>query len=420
MTITNDILTLAAIVAAMVGVFKTMGLSSKYSPLAALAVAAIFVLVPGDWQTQLITICVIGLSAAGVYHYSTNSNGADSLSRASRPYPLTMLSETLEPAIAKPKRKYALRPDLKDKRDYVFTPHPVLVAALPASIDLRTKMPPIMDQGQLGSCAENAYAAFLEYLMMQAGEPLTTMSRLDLYYKVREIEGTITQDAGSMLRDVFKVGQQRGVAPEIDYPYVITDFKNPPSAQAEADAGKYKIFEYHRVLTYNDMKVALANGQPVQIGFTVYDSFESFETANGGVVATPDQKTESVLGGHSILLAGYNPSEHPGEVIIGRNSWGGDWGDHGYCYLPKSYWDNGIVTDMWTATLTKPLATTDNVSLLESLNYYAGKGAIDNPVDPVWLTLIEKIKAGTATAEDYRFMPLLFQKVAVFDMNSGL
>jgi len=55
--------------------------------------------------------------------------------------------------------------------------------------------------------------------------------------------------------------------------------------------------------------------------------------------------------------------------------------------------------------------------LLDALNYYASNGAIDNPVDEVWLTLIDKIKDGTATAEGYKWMPLLFRKVTVFNMN---
>ena len=34
---------------------------------------------------------------------------------------------------------------------------------IPASVDLRPKMPPVYDQGQLGSCTANALAAAYEY-----------------------------------------------------------------------------------------------------------------------------------------------------------------------------------------------------------------------------------------------------------------
>lgn len=70
--IENDILTLAAIVAAFVGVVKGFGLQAKYSPAVALVISAIFVLVPPRMQSTLITICIIGLTASGAYHYTKN------------------------------------------------------------------------------------------------------------------------------------------------------------------------------------------------------------------------------------------------------------------------------------------------------------------------------------------------------------
>lgn len=67
----NDILTVAAIVAAYVTVIKGFKLlHNKYLPLVALAIAAVFVLVPAGVQEKLIVISTIGLSAAGVYELS--------------------------------------------------------------------------------------------------------------------------------------------------------------------------------------------------------------------------------------------------------------------------------------------------------------------------------------------------------------
>lgn len=72
MTVEYDlILTIAAIVAAYVTVIKGLKLMhNKYLPLVALAVAAVFVLVPDVARTKLIVISAIGLSAAGVYELS--------------------------------------------------------------------------------------------------------------------------------------------------------------------------------------------------------------------------------------------------------------------------------------------------------------------------------------------------------------
>ncbi|MFH5181170.1 hypothetical protein ACHHV8_36725 [Paenibacillus sp. TAB 01] len=69
------ILQLATIVAAYVGVIKTLGVNPKYSPLIAIAIAAVFVLVPNDIQNKVTTISVIGLTASGAYSYVKNKNG---------------------------------------------------------------------------------------------------------------------------------------------------------------------------------------------------------------------------------------------------------------------------------------------------------------------------------------------------------
>lgn len=68
----NDILTLAALVAAFVGVTKAYGVPSKHSSLIAIVVAAIFVLVPPAVQEKIIVISTIGLTASGAYSYVKN------------------------------------------------------------------------------------------------------------------------------------------------------------------------------------------------------------------------------------------------------------------------------------------------------------------------------------------------------------
>ena len=68
----NDILTLAALVAAYVGVAKAYGVKSKHSSAIALAVAAVFVLVPDVVQQKIIEISVVGLTASGAYSHIKN------------------------------------------------------------------------------------------------------------------------------------------------------------------------------------------------------------------------------------------------------------------------------------------------------------------------------------------------------------
>jgi hypothetical protein len=67
---TNNILELAALVASFVGVAKRYGLRNQHSPLLALIIATVFVLVPDEIQEKIVMISVIGLTASGAYHYT--------------------------------------------------------------------------------------------------------------------------------------------------------------------------------------------------------------------------------------------------------------------------------------------------------------------------------------------------------------
>ncbi|MDN4593201.1 C1 family peptidase [Polycladomyces subterraneus] len=149
-----------------------------------------------------------------------------------------------------------------------------------------------------------------------------------------------------MLRDGMKVLRKLGVCPENDFPYDIRRFTQNPSAKAEADVGKYKIVSYHRVRSLKEMKTCLHHGYPVAIGIKVYESFESPEVAETGVVPVLSPEFEEFLGGHACLVVGYDDER---EHLNVRNSWGENWGDHGNCYLPYEFYRNGLIVDMWTA-----------------------------------------------------------------------
>ncbi|TVX91915.1 MULTISPECIES: hypothetical protein [Paenibacillus] len=77
-TMSNDIMALAALVAAYVGVARGFGLKDKWTHVAAVFVAAVFILVPESIQQKLILISVVGLSATGAYQFSKKKGGSDS------------------------------------------------------------------------------------------------------------------------------------------------------------------------------------------------------------------------------------------------------------------------------------------------------------------------------------------------------
>ena len=55
------------------------------------------------------------------------------------------------------------------------------------------------------------------------------------------------------------------------------------------------------------------------------------------------------MGGHAIAAVGYDDDK---EYFIVRNSWGTEWGDNGYCYIPYTYLLNkNLANDFWKLEL---------------------------------------------------------------------
>lgn len=222
------------------------------------------------------------------------------------------------------------------------------MANLPKEVDLRVKMPPVVDQGELGSCTANAIVSGLrDYLLKNSKADYLSLSRLFLYWHERQLDGTVNEDSGATLRDGMKVLNKIGVCPEKDYPYDVNKFTQQPSQQAELDAGTYKIQQYQRVLALPVLKAVLAEGIPVVIGIKVYESFESPDVARTGMIPVPNKSRERFLGGHAMCAVGYKDNTN---LVVVRNSWGDKWGDKGYCYMPYRLFNyfGGVVMDMWS------------------------------------------------------------------------
>jgi C1A family cysteine protease len=89
----------------------------------------------------------------------------------------------------------------------------------------------------------------------------------------------------------------------------------------------------------------LSEGFPFVFGFTVYNSFESEETAQTGILKMPGWN-EGCVGGHAVCCVGYNDAE---QMFIVRNSWGSSWGLQGYFKMPYQYMVNpNLASDFWT------------------------------------------------------------------------
>ena len=241
--------------------------------------------------------------------------------------------------------RYGWRPDTPDMRDFLLAVAPA--KTLPKQLSLRKQMPPVYDQGQLGSCTANSIGALLELNERKQKEPdAATPSRLFIYYNERVMEGTVSEDSGAEIRDGIKSVAQLGAPPETLWPYDIAMFAKKPTAKVYAQAKKHQAMRYARVVQDTmALQNVLASGYAVSFGFTVYTSFETSVGADG-IMPMP-QPEEKVLGGHAVAAVGYKPIK--GQLYFEcRNSWGTRWGDHGYFWMPAAYITSpSLASDFW-------------------------------------------------------------------------
>jgi len=259
-----------------------------------------------------------------------------------------MTEQLTEDMLVELKRpKYHWAKDTPDERDLKYT---VTGTPLPPVVDLRQWASPVDDQGDLGSCTGNAIAGAIDLMDNKNYKKHTQVSRLFIYYYERLIEGTVSQDSGAQIRDGIKVGYTYGAPLESLWPYNVSHFTHVPSPAAIADAAKRKITKYQNAADITAVKDALAAGFPVVIGFSVYESFQDPSVANTGIMPMPNVNTEQLLGGHAVCIVGYD--DHKQHFIV-RNSWGPDWGDKGYFYMPYGIIQNPqLSSDFWVIQMS--------------------------------------------------------------------
>ena len=264
--------------------------------------------------------------------------------------------------------KLGWKRDLPDIRDYSMQSEKVgtilerssafktAVKASISDIDLRKWCSPIEDQDSLGSCTANAGVGLMEYYQKRAFGKYLNASRLFLYKTTRNLLGW-NGDTGAYLRTTMKAMVLFGMPPEQYWPYVISDFDNEPASFCYAFADNYKTILYYRLDppgssttdVLKTIKWFLAAKFPSMFGFSVYSSIPGIGD-NTGDIPFPGPG-DSLLGGHAVVAIGYDDKKMIGKskgALLIRNSWGTNWGESGYGWLPYDYVESGLAVDFWS------------------------------------------------------------------------
>lgn len=226
-------------------------------------------------------------------------------------------------------------------------------APVPAKAYVGHKLPVVADQGSMGTCVPCALVAATSSLLYDSnnefGKDETSLyepfSRLFLYYEGRRLEGDTDVDSGMSVRNGLKALRNHGVCPEGAWPYLERRWAWKPDRRAYELAKYRKIRGYWRLRSLGEVRACLSSGHPVVAGLTLYGS--SWKSAEDvGTMGLPEL-SEGPIGGHAVLIVGYDDSKG---TVTCRNSMGMDWGKVGHFEMEYACFETeGIVRDMWTA-----------------------------------------------------------------------
>ncbi len=203
------------------------------------------------------------------------------------------------------------------------------------AVDLRKYCTPIGDQGQTGRCSAFAWTHATEMsrnILNQESPRLSpnfTMLEFqrmqgdarDYEYAYQGGDGTVGgPDPGQVLA-------QNGTCRQELWP----DDRPVPAAREdklEADAQRYRLDGVPLPIAADDVRKVLSAGCPVHVSMNTGTAFSG--VGRDGVFNAAEAPSGR-HGRHAMLIVGY-----VGNFFTLKNSWGTDWGDQGYCYVPAN------------------------------------------------------------------------------------
>jgi len=296
--------------------------------------------------------------------------------------------------------KRTLQPDCADHRDHLFCEihgeeaEKYTNKHSKTNVDLRADISSgIIQQGLLNSCSACAISIAVEVYFKNTGEAFVninanndtnqstnkeTVTSLDasqmfIYYNERVLEDKVDLNAPVFIRDGIKSLFKNGICSEQSWPYpesalpesinevikngtseevqqtvaqvlkehepeIHAAISEKPSQAAIVQAAKHRISRYCKLSIehgIDEIKHALTQGMPVVFGMIEPKSF--FLIPASGIMSMPSPQEERI-GGHAMIAVGYDDDT---QHFIVRNSYGEEFGDKGYCYMPYDFITGG-------------------------------------------------------------------------------
>ncbi len=203
------------------------------------------------------------------------------------------------------------------------------------SVDLRKYCTPVGDQGQTGRCSAFAWTHAVEMSRNIRGQESPRLSSNFTMLEFQEMQGDVQTyeyahsggDGTISGPDPGLVLAKYGTCREELWP----DHLESPVAseqELERDAGQYPLDALPLPIGLEDVRKVLSAGCPVHVSMNTGDAFSN--VGRDGLFNAAEAPSGR-HGRHAMLAVGYT-----GNFFLLKNSWGTDWGDQGYCRVPKN------------------------------------------------------------------------------------
>ncbi len=256
-------------------------------------------------------------------------------------------------------RGFGWHPCRPDYRDYGPGSPPIVAllkrlpdrgGEIPANVDLREYFVAVDDQLDLPTSCAHACLSLVQYFERRAHGRILRPARLFLHQNARR--WAEASGGGTDLRVTFKAMQRCGVPPERFWPYRWEHLDSQPDAFLYSFLDPYRGLHYLRLDQRNEtggevlrrVKAFAAAGFPACFGCSIPNSL----TLDGQIPYRPT--FDSPLGGQALVVAGYDDRWLRGSrgALLVRSSWGSDWGENGYGWLPYAFVEERLVVDFFT------------------------------------------------------------------------
>ena len=213
---------------------------------------------------------------------------------------------------------------------------------LPPRIDLRKYCSPMENQLSTQSCVANAVVGALELLQKKSAHSVHDLSRLFLYYNTRLLQGTQDQDSGSYVHLAMASLIASGICEERMWPFSLATVNDPPTQACYENAQHYRGVEFAQMQPGTPILPVLAQEIPVVIAVELPRAayIEAHKTGTMRISEGAQVTGGFAHGRHAMVLVGYDIEK---KAYLVRNSWGEQFADKGYFYMPFSILDSSAM-----------------------------------------------------------------------------